>query len=173
MRVLENAFWTFSLSVFQNSNVAGECIDLQDRHGIDVNVLLFCAWLGATQRAVDKKQVQEILASIGDWQSEVVTPLRVLRRRLKGKTGAAIPNEAQLAFREEVKRAELKSEQLEQAILYNLESSFSATPNSGLRLIAANIRTCLESKSVLLAGAALPEKLIAAASEYAENKSGS
>jgi uncharacterized protein (TIGR02444 family) len=40
---MANAFWDFSLKVYAAAGVADECILLQDRFGIDVNLLLFCA----------------------------------------------------------------------------------------------------------------------------------
>ena len=40
-------FWSFSLAVYSDTAVQAECLDLQDRHGIDVNLLLFCAYVGA------------------------------------------------------------------------------------------------------------------------------
>ena len=50
---LDNAFWKFSLAVYAAPGVPEECLAVQERYGVDVNVLLFCAWLafGAQSRA--------------------------------------------------------------------------------------------------------------------------
>lgn len=47
---LENRFWRFSLAVYAAPGVADECLALQERCGIDVNILLFCAWVGGARR---------------------------------------------------------------------------------------------------------------------------
>jgi uncharacterized protein (TIGR02444 family) len=43
----ENDFWRFSLRIYRAPGVADECIAVQERYGIDVNLMLFCAWLAA------------------------------------------------------------------------------------------------------------------------------
>ena len=42
----DNEFWRFSLAVYGQDDVAQECLQLQQVGGIDINLLLFCAWLG-------------------------------------------------------------------------------------------------------------------------------
>jgi len=37
-----NPFWDFSLAVWGREAVKPACLALQARHGIDVNILLFC-----------------------------------------------------------------------------------------------------------------------------------
>ncbi|MCG8546534.1 MAG: TIGR02444 family protein, partial [Alphaproteobacteria bacterium] len=36
-----NAFWNFSLRAYARPGVADACIRLQDRYGVDVNVLFY------------------------------------------------------------------------------------------------------------------------------------
>ena len=49
----ETPFWQFSGAVYAHPGVAEACLDLQDRHGLDVNLLLFCAWAGVQGRVFD------------------------------------------------------------------------------------------------------------------------
>ena len=44
------AFWDFSLEAYARPGVAPACLDLQERHGADVNLLLFACWLSASGR---------------------------------------------------------------------------------------------------------------------------
>src|SRR4051794_40049185 len=41
------AFWRFSLALYARPGVADALIALQDRAGLDVNVILFGLWIGA------------------------------------------------------------------------------------------------------------------------------
>ena len=46
----DHPFWDFSLRVHGADGVAGACLDLQDAHQLDVNIVLYCCWIGATGR---------------------------------------------------------------------------------------------------------------------------
>jgi len=153
--------WTFSLAVYGDQ----ECLDLQDRHGIDVNLLLFCAFVGAVYGATLSEY--EIIAAAGavkEWNKGVVSRLRAARRALKrfACKPAAIGSLA-TALREDVKAAELESEQIEQAML----ESWLAPPPEDRRCppaeaVAANIRGLLAT-CASAGPAKMPEHLITAA----------
>jgi uncharacterized protein (TIGR02444 family) len=64
--------WPFSLAVYHDNDVQKECLDLQDRHGIDVNMLLFCAFVGAVHGAIiSEHDVRDALSLIGAWNANV------------------------------------------------------------------------------------------------------
>jgi hypothetical protein len=44
---MNNPFWEYSLSHYVREGVADACLALQDGHGLDVNMLLYGAWLGS------------------------------------------------------------------------------------------------------------------------------
>ena len=61
---LDNAFWKFSLAVYATPGVAGECLAVQESLGVDVNVLLFCAWLAAARKvALTPGDIEGLVAS--------------------------------------------------------------------------------------------------------------
>lgn len=111
-----NTFWRFSLKVYAKDGVAPACLALQDRHGLDVNLLLACAWAGVHGRELTRAEVEGLRDAVGDWHREAVRPLRAVRRWMK--TQEAVPLERYMKLREEVKRLELEAEQLEQQILF-------------------------------------------------------
>ena len=81
---LPHPFWNFSLEIYAADGVSGACLDLQERRGCDVNVLLFCCWLGASGRpTLSADRLRAILAESTPWQARVVGPLREVRRLLK------------------------------------------------------------------------------------------
>lgn len=114
---LTGPHWDFALFVYGHDGVAEICLDLQDRHGVDVNVLLIALF------ALSEKGVQLGLADIADadahvraWRDEVVWPLRTIRRRLK-QGPAPAPSRESETLRTAVKKAELEAEQIEQAVI--------------------------------------------------------
>jgi uncharacterized protein (TIGR02444 family) len=79
------SLWRFSLALYARPGVAEALIGLQDRAGCDVNLLLFALWLGATTRRIlDAAGLAAAEAAMAPLNTEVVQPLRRLRRQLKG-----------------------------------------------------------------------------------------
>jgi uncharacterized protein (TIGR02444 family) len=112
---LDNAFWTFSLAVYAAPGVADECLAVQERYGVDVNILLFCAWLASGRNvALTPADIDAIGALVSGWHESAVKPLRGVRRYMKNVPGGDVA-----ALRTRVKAAELEAEQIEQAMLYS------------------------------------------------------
>lgn len=110
---MANPFWDFSLAAYGRPGVAEACLALQDRLGLDVNLLLFALWAGRCGRRLTAVELATLREASGPWHREVVVPLRGVRRRLKG---AADP--AHEALRRRIKRDELEAERLEQELLH-------------------------------------------------------
>jgi uncharacterized protein (TIGR02444 family) len=76
------ALWRFSLALYARPGVAGALLALQDRAGIDVDLVLFALWFGATRgRRLDAAALgaaETAMAPRG-----LVQTLRGLRRELK------------------------------------------------------------------------------------------
>src|ERR1700739_2742498 len=79
----DNDFWRFSLAIYGQAEVAEECLALQRTLGIDVNVLLFCAWLGAGAVTLNAKDIADASTAVGAWHHQVVRPLRGVRQWIK------------------------------------------------------------------------------------------
>lgn len=135
----ETPFWQFSGIVYRNPGVAAACLALQDRHDLDVNLLLFCAWAGTCGRRLDGGDVALLRTASRPWQDEVVAPLRATRRWLKQQ--ASLPEDLGESFRDEVKTMELQAEMLEQLLLYQ---EVEIAPGEGdAAAVAANLRLYL------------------------------
>lgn len=115
----DSPFWRFSLSFYARPDIAPACLQLQDEANVDVNLMLFLLFLAERGRAITRDDVARLDASIAPWRTEVVEPLRALRRRLKSGVGD-VPSEG---LRNMVKKIELEAERLEQARLENTASS--------------------------------------------------
>lgn len=120
---LPHPFWNFSLELYAGEGVAQACLDLQDRRGCDVNVLLFCCWLGISGRpTLTAERLRTILAVSDRWQAAVVKPLRQVRQALKEQSWSAGLPEAIDAARRRVAEAELAAEHAEQLTLAGLHA---------------------------------------------------
>ena len=108
----QNDFWQFSLALYGQPGVARECLELQDKFGLNINLLLFCAWLGRRGTAVTRDDLEGASRSISSWHDHVVRPLRGVRRQMK------LHHEDVSALRANVQRVEIEAEQVEQALLF-------------------------------------------------------
>jgi uncharacterized protein (TIGR02444 family) len=111
-----NPFWDFSLSVYARPGVAAACLELQDRHDLDVNLLLYCLFAGSMGRRLTRPDVEEVDAAVRVWRDLVVRPLRRVRRHLK--TEDTLPREPVTALRRAVQEQELSAERLQQDLLW-------------------------------------------------------
>ncbi|HUN53350.1 MAG TPA: TIGR02444 family protein [Candidatus Sulfotelmatobacter sp.] len=111
------AFWRFSLVLYDRPGVAEAAIRLQDRHGLDVNLLLLCCFVGAAgQGALTRAELAQAERAVRGWRKGVVQPLRALRRALKLPPLAA-GDTADGALRRQLLEAELFAEARAQAML--------------------------------------------------------
>lgn len=109
--------WDFSVACYRQRRVETLCLRLQDRHGLNVNVVLGCCWLGFSGRGqVGAPALRHALDCIAPWHERVVLRLRAARRRVKD----ALPGQGYAALYRELLRAELAAEHVEQLLLEQL-----------------------------------------------------
>lgn len=115
----ESAFWQFSLAFYARPGVADACLELQDKAGVDVNILLYLLFLAGQGRQLERNDIATIDAQFRAWREQAVVPLRTLRRALKSGI-APFPATDTETLRSAVKRIELEAEHLEQTGLERL-----------------------------------------------------
>jgi uncharacterized protein (TIGR02444 family) len=82
-------FWDFSLALYAKPGVAPACLVLQDEQGRDVNLALYCAWVGWSGRGrLSRDEIAAAERVLAPWRQQVVEPLRAARRSIKGVAGA-------------------------------------------------------------------------------------
>lgn len=121
----------FALAVHEADGVAAACVSLQDELGLDVNVLLLAAYVGAVRGAtLTPAALDSARALTDDWRRDVVYPLRLVRRGLKSGPAPA-PNTQTAELRSQVAKAELAAEMIELDVLGEFADDLRAAPASG------------------------------------------
>jgi uncharacterized protein (TIGR02444 family) len=123
----DSPFWRFSVSFYSIPQVAAACLDLQDKAGADVNIVMFLLWNATQNRTFSAAAVADLERRIGGWRDSVVIPLRTVRRALKAPP-AAIDAGAAEKYRTKIKGAELEAEKLQQDALYSLVTTLQLEP---------------------------------------------
>ena len=91
----------FALTTYAKPGVESVCLELQDRYGGQVNVLLWTAWLDSLGAPLNSRLLGQACASIVHQERYCLRPLRRLRRRMP---------HSYLKLRRWVKNLELRAE---------------------------------------------------------------
>jgi uncharacterized protein (TIGR02444 family) len=79
-------FWTWTLAFYSGPGISPAFLHLQDVHGADVNILLFLLWQASLgHAALASADFASLDSAVATWRTEVIAPLRSLRRQLKGQ----------------------------------------------------------------------------------------
>lgn len=155
---IQNPLWDFSVSVYQQPDVADYCISLQDKHNALVNLVLFCCWLGTRHCYLNEEMLKQAEQMIAEYNLTVTQPLRARRRALT-KTRADYA-----AMKAKLLEEELYAEQEEQNALFAWFSKIAFPAGRDCEaLIVANLQAYLDKLAPALE---CPECLIDAASKY-------
>ena len=111
---LDNPLWQYACQVYAQAGVETALLELQDKQGADINLILQALWLASEGRAWTKGCIPN---DYGKWITEQVLPLRQMRRSMKvdwvEQRGVVYED-----FRQQVKKLELKAEQYALAMLF-------------------------------------------------------
>ena len=142
-----NPFWDYSLALYRHAAVEAACLELQRRHGLDVNLVLLCCWQASIGGALDAGSLERAQEAVASWQAEVVRPLRALRQRLKVRLAQPEPDSIAERWpglagtlRRRALALELDGERLAQLALAQALVSAPAGAPPGVALAGVNLR---------------------------------
>jgi uncharacterized protein (TIGR02444 family) len=140
---LDNDFWQFSLSLWQNKKAQEVLLRLQDKQHLRVNLLLFSMWLGIERKNI-VHHLLSTLETTESWHQQVVQPLRSVRKALPLQSPAPM-------LKPQVQNSELLAEQIEQSLLFNCaqhipaktaKSKTNQPPDNTLSILIKNLLAC-------------------------------
>ena len=108
-----SGFWDHSLKLYADPEVASICLDLQDRFGLDVNLLLFCLYAGHRGRTLSADDLRRLDEVVRPWRAQVIQPLRLVRNWIRSTTSDAAAD----LVRRPVLDAELAAEHRQQRLM--------------------------------------------------------
>jgi len=73
-------FQSFAFAHYDRPQVRQAALELQDRHGCDVVLLLFAVWISKRGRRLDEERLKPLVASAHLLQANLIAPLRAARR---------------------------------------------------------------------------------------------
>ena len=142
-------FWDFSVRTYRTPGVPDACLSLQNENGADVNMVLYCCWVGAVIGAFDDRLFSRASEYSAHWAKNVVIPLREARTWMKhtGCSTDPTPTEECMQLREEVKSVEFAAEKMQQEVLESMvpvERRGCDTADEITRDVIANLKLYAE-----------------------------
>ena len=104
-------FWQFCLSWYGRPGVSQACIELQDKLGLNVNLILLLCWCEQQKLPLSVEQIERLSLSLQTWSIKYTQPLRQLRRQL------ALEDHADERVKRTIFDAEMALEKTEQRLL--------------------------------------------------------
>ncbi len=147
------SFWDFSVRTYRTSGVSEACLSLQNDQGADVNMLLYCCWVGAAVGPFDDELFSRASEYSARWAENVVIPLREARTWMKhtGCTAEPTPTEDCMQLREQVKSIEFAAEKMQEEVLESMASvdrTRDERPKQIVEDVAANLMRYLEGLDI-------------------------
>jgi uncharacterized protein (TIGR02444 family) len=140
---LDGALWRFAVALYGQAGVPEACLGLQNRFELDVNLLLFAAWLGVEHRlALWEAEAALARQRTAAWHAEIVRPLRRIRQHMKSGPVPAPSSETE-SLRDKLKAVEIESERIELALLQTIAGEVMREGMPGIEggpLLRRNIR---------------------------------
>lgn len=129
----EASFLSISRQLYKLAEVERETLFLQDRYGLNVNILLFCLWHGkAAHDALSPAFFEQVMAALEQWHETVVLPIRRVRRQLKILNTTWITPDERESLRGRVLVAEIAVEEGEQKIIWRVFAQDGKATTSAL-----------------------------------------
>jgi uncharacterized protein (TIGR02444 family) len=111
------SLWAWATSAWASPGVEHACLDLQDRAGQSVLLLLWGGWRVARGRSVDPAIAHRTVALVRPIEMDILRPMRAIRRAL-AHTPSGLDDQTQQDIYAQVRAVELN---LERAMLEALE----------------------------------------------------
>lgn len=143
------------MQLYSSNDVANACLELQNDHGLDVNMLLLCVWFGQNFGLLSDTSLQQAIAFSNHWRGHVVQPLRDTRQWMKSHSPQIESQQSSFSeVREQVKKVELKAEKHQQSALEEIVISGVIGKGKiegkakGLVAIQTNLQTLLSELAI-------------------------
>jgi uncharacterized protein (TIGR02444 family) len=131
------SLWDWATRAYAAPGVQALCLDLQDRYGQSVCLLLWAGWMAASGRSPPAGTLEAAAGVARSWEAGVIGPLRSARRALA--TAPGLDPDDRAALRAQVQAAELAAERALLAALEALAAAGGAPAGSAAALAAASL----------------------------------
>ncbi len=146
MKFPKSEFWNYSTQIWSLPNIESGCLELQNHHNININILLYCCWAGENNLTLNEDNIQTLLKSAKPWQ-DIIEPLRKSRKVMQDSL-IAIPADKRSQTVANISEMEINTEHMAQLALekaLKLASLKKADDKTNCQCSQHNIDTYINS----------------------------
>ena len=146
MNFPNSELWNYSTQLWTLPSVETICLDLQNNFEVNINILLYCCWVGDKKLCLNEDDVQSLLDSIHPWQT-IIKPLRDSRKMMQQHLIAMPANMVDQTV-SNMSEMELNAEHMSQLAIEKAlkPEKITHTPDqSNIECCLSNIKTYLNS----------------------------
>lgn len=138
--------WNYSTQIWTLPEVETICLDLQDNYDANVNMLLYCCWIGDKNLSLNDDDLQALLDTVQPWQT-IIKPLRDSRKMMKQQL-IALPSSLIDQTVSNITEMEVNAEHMTQLALEKVLRPEKISPcieQSAIECSLNNIKTYINS----------------------------
>jgi len=139
-------FWNYSTQIWTLPEVESICLDMQNHFDANVNILLYCCWVGDKKLTLSDDDLQMLLDTVQPWQT-MIKPLRDSRKMMQQHL-IAMPSELIDQTVGNMNEMELNAEHMAQLAMekvLNTDKMSACSADSELECSLQNINTYIKS----------------------------
>lgn len=129
--------WIYTTQLWAFPEVESICLELQNIYDADVNILLYCCWIGDKKLSMNEDDMQVLLDTVTPWQT-MIKPLRDSRKMMQQQL-IAMPSHLVDQTINNMNQMELNAEHMAQLALEKAYSANKITPQDGTSAIECSI----------------------------------
>ena len=130
-------FWDYSTHIWTLPDVEKACLDLQNNHDINVNILMYCCWVADKNLTLNDDDIQALVDTIQPWHI-IIKPLRESRKMMQQQL-IAMPKDVQNQTLNDMQDMELNAEHMSQLALEKTLQIQNMTPNMELNNVECSL----------------------------------
>lgn len=133
----KSEFWNYSSQIWTLPDVEAVCLDLQNDYNLNVNILLFCCWVGDRNFKLNDDDLQTLLDVIQPWQT-IIEPLRDSRKMMQQNL-IAMPSSLRNQTITNISEMEINAEHMAQMALEKALKYSKMSPCKSLNNIECSL----------------------------------
>lgn len=138
-------FIQYCEDLYMREGMKDVCLALQDRHGLNVNILLAAVWAAGNGYAITPERRTELEAAIREIDAATVQPIRALRRRIQ--SDESLDASLRLELKKLLLEPEIRAEQAVEARLFETMARWEGRQRA---TILDNVLACADERLDLL-----------------------
>jgi len=142
----KSEFWNYSTQLWCLPDVESICVDLQNNLDADVNLMLYCCWVGDMSKCLNEDDIQTLLDINKPWHT-MIKPLRDSRKMMQQQL-IAMPSNIIEQTINNIKEMELNSEHMAQLSIekaLELENITPCADQSSIECCLHNLNAYFQS----------------------------